>query len=156
MTTLGLETARERYDTILVSEGGGHCEAEPDPHHDWVRHSYRILNVIDSQVRLEQGALRGNSYGTRCARTLNRPSHLRCAKDPRLTQAGTSPFRHLAEKQLRQAKGPARLGRWRFHVFNIRLNTPLHIGWNRIRGYSQYIKPKNRFLLRCRRQAKVG
>lgn len=48
---LGLETAWKRYDTILVSDGGGHYEAEPDPHHDWVRHSYRILNVIDSQVR---------------------------------------------------------------------------------------------------------
>ena len=48
---LGLETAWKRYDTILVSDGGGHLAAEKDPHQDWVRHSYRVLNLIDSQVR---------------------------------------------------------------------------------------------------------
>jgi len=48
---LGLETAWKRYDTILVSDGGGHFEPEPDPNHDWARHSYRVLNLIDSQVR---------------------------------------------------------------------------------------------------------
>jgi NTE family protein len=47
---LGLETAWKRYDTILVSDGGAHLAAEPNPHHDWVRHSYRVLNLINSQV----------------------------------------------------------------------------------------------------------
>ena len=51
---LGLETAWKRYDTILVSDGGGHLAAESDPHHDWARHAYRVLNLIDNQV----GALR--------------------------------------------------------------------------------------------------
>src|SRR5581483_5161981 len=51
---LGLETAWERYDTILISDGGGHLAAEPSPHHDWARHAYRVLNLIDNQV----GALR--------------------------------------------------------------------------------------------------
>lgn len=51
---LGLETAWKRYDTILVSDGGGHLAPEPDPHHDWARHAYRVLNLIDNQV----GALR--------------------------------------------------------------------------------------------------
>ncbi len=41
---LGLETAWKRYKTILVSDGGGDCADEPEPHHDWGRHSYRILN----------------------------------------------------------------------------------------------------------------
>ncbi len=48
---LGIETAWKRYDTVLVSDGGGHFAAEPDPHHDWARHAYRVLNLIDSQVR---------------------------------------------------------------------------------------------------------
>lgn len=48
---LGLESAWKHYDTILVSDGGGHLAAEPNPHHDWARHSYRILNIIDNQVR---------------------------------------------------------------------------------------------------------
>lgn len=51
---LGLETAWKRYDTILVSDGGGHLAPEPSPHHDWARHAYRVLNLIDNQV----GALR--------------------------------------------------------------------------------------------------
>ncbi len=48
---LGLETAWKRYDTILVSDGGGHYKSEGEPHHDWARHAYRVLELIDSQVR---------------------------------------------------------------------------------------------------------
>ncbi len=48
---LGLETAWKNYDTILVSDGGGHIEAEQEPSTDWARHSYRVLNLIDNQVR---------------------------------------------------------------------------------------------------------
>ena len=48
---LGLETAWKRYSTILVSDGGGKLEPEPEPKSDWARHSYRVLNVIDNQVR---------------------------------------------------------------------------------------------------------
>lgn len=51
---LGLETAWKRYDTILVSDGGANLAPEPEPHHDWARHAYRVLNLIDNQV----GALR--------------------------------------------------------------------------------------------------
>jgi NTE family protein len=72
---LGLETAWKRYDTILVSDGGGHTAAEPDPHHDWARHAYRVLNLIDSQVRalrtrqlielFKQGERKGSYWGIR-------------------------------------------------------------------------------------------
>jgi NTE family protein len=48
---LGLETAWKRYDTILVSDGGAHFHEQGSPYHDWLRHSYRVLDVIDSQVR---------------------------------------------------------------------------------------------------------
>ena len=48
---LGLETAWKRYTTILVSDGGGHAEPDPDPPADWTRHSKRILDLIDNQVR---------------------------------------------------------------------------------------------------------
>src|SRR5262249_8851194 len=48
---LGLETAWKRYDTILVSDGGGHIQPEPEPHEDWARHSFRVLELIDNQVR---------------------------------------------------------------------------------------------------------
>jgi NTE family protein len=48
---LGLETAWKAYKTILVSDGGGHVAAEPQPHRDWARHAYRVLDIIDNQVR---------------------------------------------------------------------------------------------------------
>jgi NTE family protein len=47
---LGLETVWKNYDTVLVSDGGGHIEAEAEPNTDWARHSYRVLNLIDNQV----------------------------------------------------------------------------------------------------------
>ncbi len=48
---LGLETAWKRYQTILVSDAGGQMQPEEEPKTDWARHSYRIFNLIDNQVR---------------------------------------------------------------------------------------------------------
>lgn len=48
---LGLETAWKRYKTILVSDGGGRMPPEPVPAGDWARHSKRVLDIIDNQVR---------------------------------------------------------------------------------------------------------
>lgn len=48
---LGLETAWKRYTTILVSDGGGAYAPEPEPKHDWAQHVYRVMNLIDNQVR---------------------------------------------------------------------------------------------------------
>jgi len=72
---LGLETAWKRYDTILVSDGGGKMAPEPDPHTDWVRHSIRINGIIDNQVRslrkrqvvdaFESGLRKGTYWGIR-------------------------------------------------------------------------------------------
>jgi NTE family protein len=48
---LGLETAWKRYQTILVSDAGGKTRPEEEPHKDAIRHSYRVLDLIDNQVR---------------------------------------------------------------------------------------------------------
>lgn len=48
---LGLETAWKRFDTILVSDAGGKMKPEEEPKEDWARHAYRVLDVIDNQVR---------------------------------------------------------------------------------------------------------
>jgi NTE family protein len=48
---LGLETAWKRYKTILVSDGGGKTQPDAEPKHDWLRHTYRVLELIDNQVR---------------------------------------------------------------------------------------------------------
>jgi NTE family protein len=48
---LGLETAWKRYETILISDAGGHLEPVGDAHSDWARHGLRINALIDNQVR---------------------------------------------------------------------------------------------------------
>ena len=48
---LGLETVWKEYDTVLVSDAGGHMPAQPKPWKNWIMHSVRVLGVIDNQVR---------------------------------------------------------------------------------------------------------
>jgi NTE family protein len=48
---LGLETITKRYTTLLVSDAGQKIAPEPDPHRDWARHSLRVLDTVDNQVR---------------------------------------------------------------------------------------------------------
>ena len=48
---LGLETSWKACRTVLVSDAGGQMAPEPDPDHDWGRHLFRVLGVIDNQVR---------------------------------------------------------------------------------------------------------
>ena len=48
---LGLETAWKRYRTVLVSDAGGKLQPEGTPARNWAGHSYRVLNLIDNQVR---------------------------------------------------------------------------------------------------------
>lgn len=47
----GMETVWKRYTTILVSDGGGKMQPDPEPAGDWAQHSKRILDIIDNQVR---------------------------------------------------------------------------------------------------------
>ena len=48
---LGLETVVKRYTIILVSDAGQKIAPEESPHTDWARHSLRILDMVDNQVR---------------------------------------------------------------------------------------------------------
>ncbi|UZE47640.1 patatin-like phospholipase family protein [Rhodopseudomonas sp. P2A-2r] len=48
---MGLETVWKSYKTVLVSDAGGKMQAEEEPKRDWAQHAYRVLNMIDSQVR---------------------------------------------------------------------------------------------------------
>jgi NTE family protein len=47
---LGLETVN-RFQTLFVSDAGQKIAPEEDPHHDWARHSLRIMDTVDNQVR---------------------------------------------------------------------------------------------------------
>lgn len=48
---MGMETVWKHYRTVLVSDAGAKIQPEESPHEDWMRHMYRILDVIDNQVR---------------------------------------------------------------------------------------------------------
>lgn len=48
---MGLETVWKHFATVLVSDAGARMQAEEEPRHDWPRHAYRVLDLIDNQVR---------------------------------------------------------------------------------------------------------
>jgi NTE family protein len=48
---MGLETVWKRYRTVLVSDAGGKMQPQEEPEEEWARHSLRILDLIDNQVR---------------------------------------------------------------------------------------------------------
>jgi NTE family protein len=64
---LGLETAWKRYETVLVSDGGGQMQPEGDVHADWAHHSLRVNALIDNQVRSlrKLQAIEGFKHGHR-------------------------------------------------------------------------------------------
>jgi len=72
---MGLETVWKEFKTVLVSDAGGHVEAEESPHRDWARHAYRVLDIVDNQVRslrkrqvidaFKKGERKGAYWGTR-------------------------------------------------------------------------------------------
>jgi NTE family protein len=72
---LGLETAWKNYETVLVSDGGGKLQPEEEPKTDWARHAYRVLDLVDNQVRslrkrqlidsFKSGARKGAYWGIR-------------------------------------------------------------------------------------------
>ena len=48
---LGLETAWKNYTSVLVSDAGGILATDPDPASDWAHQTFRVLKVVDGQVR---------------------------------------------------------------------------------------------------------
>ena len=97
---LGLETAWKRFSTILVSDGGGQTDDESDPERDWARHAYRILNLLDNQVRslrkrqlidsFKQKAREGTYWGMRTnIADYKLPTALPCPFDKTMQLANT-------------------------------------------------------------------
>ena len=48
---LGLETVWKNYKTVFISDGGGATADQPKPKRTWLRHTYRVLSLLDNQVR---------------------------------------------------------------------------------------------------------
>ena len=100
---LGLETAWKRHQTVLVSDAGGKTQEEEEPETDWPRHSYRVLNLIDNQVRslrkrqvidsFMSGTRKGAYWGIRTdIADYQLPDALNCPLD-RTTQLAELPTR---------------------------------------------------------------
>lgn len=60
---LGLETVWKRYKTVLVSDGGGAMTFEGRVSSLWPLQAFRVLNVIDNQVRSLRKRQVIGSYG---------------------------------------------------------------------------------------------
>jgi NTE family protein len=98
---LGLETAWKAYDTILVSDGGGGGSDEPKPKRDWLEHVYRVLNLLDSEVRslrkrqvvesYKLGLRKGTYWGIRSnILDYQLPTAMNCPFDKTLNLANTA------------------------------------------------------------------
>lgn len=48
---MGLETVWKQFKTVYVSDAGAKMRAEAEPKRDWARHAYRVLDLVDNQVR---------------------------------------------------------------------------------------------------------
>ena len=59
---MGLETVWKHFQTVLVSDAGAKIQAEERPHDDWPRQMYRVLDVIDNQVRSQRARQVVGSY----------------------------------------------------------------------------------------------
>lgn len=103
---LGLETAWKRHQTVLISDAGGKMKAEEEPKSDWARHAYRVLDLVDNQVRslrkrqaigaFQSGEKKGAYWGIRTN-----------IADYQLPGALDAPY----EKTLKLAETPTRLKR---------------------------------------------
>lgn len=98
---LGLETAWKAYETILVSDGGGGSSDEPKPKREWLEHVYRVLNLLDSQVRslrkrqvigsYQLGLRKGTYWGIRTnIADYNLPTAMDCSFDKTTELANTA------------------------------------------------------------------
>ncbi len=119
---LGLETAWKEYETILVSDGGGATADEPNPHHDWARHAYRVLELLDNQVgslrkrwvigSFEIKLRKGTYWGIRSdISNYGAPNKLPCPNDRTLELASTPTRLKAMGEQLQQ-----RLVNWGYAV----------------------------------------
>ena len=103
---LGLETVWKNYETVLVSDAGGKLQAEEEPKTDWARHAYRVLELVDNQVRSLRKRQVIESYESALGRALTGASG-RTSTTISLPDALDCPF----EQTMELASTPTRLKR---------------------------------------------
>jgi len=105
---LGLETAWKSARTVLISDGGGHLHPTTRPWRFWPLQLYRVLGIIDNQVRSlrKRQAIGGYQAGLRAGAYWGIRSHV---ADYQLTDAlpcPPQPTQRLAELTTRLASMP--------------------------------------------------
>lgn len=126
---LGLETAFKRYQTLLVSDGGGQIVPDDDPPRDWARHMLRILDIVDNQVRslrkrqlveaYNTGERSGTYWGIRTPISKYSAKNKLRAPEPRTIELAQTPTR------LKRADGllQERLINWGYAVTDAAMRT---------------------------------
>jgi NTE family protein len=126
---LGLETAWKNYKTILVSDGGGKMACQEKPNQDWFRHTKRVLDLIDNQVRslrkrqvidsLKLGARQGAYWGIRTnIQDYHLENHLICDYRKTIELANTPTRLKRLEKRTQE-----RLINWGYAVCDTAIRT---------------------------------
>jgi NTE family protein len=103
---LGLETVWKRCKSVLISDGGGQVPDHPDPPADWPRQSFRVLKVIDNQVRSlrKRQAVASYKLGMREGAYWGIRSHVADYELPDALDADEDLTRELAETPTRLTK----------------------------------------------------
>jgi NTE family protein len=128
---LGLETAWKAYETILVSDGGGGSSDEPKPKREWLEHVYRVLNLLDSQVRslrkrqiigsYQLGLRKGTYWGIRTnIADYKLPTAMNCPFEKTLVLANTPTRLKKLDSALQE-----RIINWGYAVCDAALRTHL-------------------------------
>jgi NTE family protein len=131
---LGLETVWKRFKTVLVSDAGGKMQAEEEPKADWARHSKRVLDLIDNQVRalrkrqvldsFESGARSGAYWGIRTdIANYGLPDALPCPFERTISLADTPTRLKRMDAQLQE-----RLINWGYAVCDAALRKHVNPG----------------------------
>jgi NTE family protein len=126
---LGLETVWKRYQTVLVSDGGGKLAPEEHPKSDWARHAIRVNDLIDNQVRslrkrlllqsYRQKDRQGAYWGIRSnVSDYNLPDPLPCPFDKTLILANTATRLKRLEPILQE-----RLINWGYAICDVGMRT---------------------------------
>jgi NTE family protein len=129
---LGLETAWKAYETILVSDGGGGSSDEPKPKREWLEHVYRVLNLLDTQVRslrkrqiigsYQLKLRKGTYWGIRTnVADYNLPTAMDCPFEKTLLLANTPTRLKRLEGSLQE-----RIINWGFGVCDAAIRTHLN------------------------------
>jgi len=128
---LGLETAWKVYETILVSDGGGGSSDEPKPKREWLEHIYRVLNLIDTQVRslrkrqvvgsYQLGLRKGTYWGIRTnIADYHLPTAMSCPFDKTILLANTPTRLKALDRTLQE-----QLINWGYAVCDAAIRTHL-------------------------------